>query len=163
MRARGVGGLKMKLVYSSAQGCFGTVGNNLVFLVAMRSLLAVLSGIPVLKSPLCVTFASTAPGRHYFSAHELLQVLGRQGAPVQNISSASGHNKILRSVMGTGNISPSPFEFQPGSTTPPVPLTVDSVQVQEDFLIYGIETGSFLTLKPAVISSFGDVLESTWL
>lgn len=44
-----------------------------------------------------------------------------------------------------------------------MPLTVDSVLVQEDILIYGLITGSFLILKPAVISSFGDVLESAWL
>lgn len=49
------------------------------------------------------------------------------------------------------------------NSIPPVPLTVGSVLVQEDILTYGIITGSFFMLKPAVISNFGDVLESTCL
>lgn len=71
------------------------VGNNLLFLVAMRSLLSVFSEISLLKSPLYLAFVSTAPGRCDFSAHEVLQILGREGAQAQNISSASGHNEIL--------------------------------------------------------------------
>lgn len=53
----------MHLVYCSARGSSGTVGSNLVFLVAMRSLLAVFNGISVLN--LHCAFVSTTPGRWY--------------------------------------------------------------------------------------------------
>lgn len=60
------------------EGCFGTVGSDLFFLVAMRNLLAVFNGIvSILKSPLCIAFVPTTPGRCCFSAHEVLQILGR--------------------------------------------------------------------------------------
>lgn len=72
------GDLKMQLVYCSVEGCFGTVGSDLFFLVAMRNLLAVFNGIvSILKSPLCIAFVPTTPGRCCFSAHEVLQILGR--------------------------------------------------------------------------------------